>query len=51
VLTSRYFTASRALNRLIAERYVEVGVVGRARIFERTVSRPVVAPLSSQTPP
>jgi 4-amino-4-deoxy-L-arabinose transferase-like glycosyltransferase len=51
VLQSRYRAASRAINRLIAERYEQVDVVGRARIFERTVGRPTVGPLSTQTAP
>jgi hypothetical protein len=51
VVQRRFRNANRAVNRLIAERYVEVDVVGRARIFARTVSRPIVSPLSSQTPP
>jgi 4-amino-4-deoxy-L-arabinose transferase-like glycosyltransferase len=42
VTKRRYQIATRAVNSLIAERYEFVGAVGRARIFERTLPRPLV---------
>ena len=41
-LTWRYRLSSRAVRRLIAHRYEEVAVVGRAQVFERTTGRPYV---------
>jgi 4-amino-4-deoxy-L-arabinose transferase-like glycosyltransferase len=41
-LTWRFRNANRAVSRLIAHRYEQVAVVGRARVFERVAERPVV---------
>lgn len=43
ILKRRYFVATRAINSLIARRYEQVAVVGRARIFQRTPERPTVS--------
>jgi 4-amino-4-deoxy-L-arabinose transferase-like glycosyltransferase len=42
VLKRRWDNATRALNGLIAERYEQAAVVGRARVFRRTAPRTVV---------
>jgi hypothetical protein len=42
VLKRRWYNATRTLNGLIAERYEQAAVVGRARVFERTVPRSVI---------
>jgi hypothetical protein len=54
VLHRRWNNATRTLNRLIAERYEQVAVVGRARVFARTTTRAYVTDrqvLRVQTPP
>jgi hypothetical protein len=43
VMQRRYRNAVRAINQLIAQRYEQVAVVGRARIFEKTRERPPVS--------
>jgi hypothetical protein len=42
VLKRRWDNATRTLNGLIAERYEQAAVVGRARVFRRTSPRSVV---------
>jgi hypothetical protein len=42
VLKRRWYNATRTLNGLIAERYEQAAVVGRARIFRRTAPRTIV---------
>jgi hypothetical protein len=42
VLKRRWYNATRTLNGLIAERYEQAAVVGRARIFRRTAPRTVI---------
>jgi 4-amino-4-deoxy-L-arabinose transferase-like glycosyltransferase len=42
ILKTRYERSVHALNSLIALRYEQVAVVGRARIFQRTAARPFV---------
>jgi hypothetical protein len=44
VLQQRYLNATRSLHGVLARRYEQVEVVGRARIFERTAERPTVIP-------
>ena len=43
VLKWRYRNATRAVNALIARRYEQVAIVGRARVFQRTEERPLVS--------
>jgi hypothetical protein len=51
VLQRRYLTATRAVNSLLAERYVLVASIGRARIFERTLERALVGPREADEEP
>ncbi|HLF77021.1 MAG TPA: glycosyltransferase family 39 protein [Dehalococcoidia bacterium] len=44
VMQRRFATATRAVKSLLAERYVLVASTGRARVFERTLDRPMVGP-------
>jgi hypothetical protein len=50
VLQRRYRNANRAVNSLIAERYEQVAVVGKVRIFRLTQERPVVTVSAAPVP-
>jgi hypothetical protein len=51
VMGRRFKNAGVGIDRLLARRYEQVDVVGRARIFERTAERPLVfQPTAAETP-
>ncbi|HLF71849.1 MAG TPA: glycosyltransferase family 39 protein [Dehalococcoidia bacterium] len=51
VMQTRYQRSVHALNSLIAMRYEQVAVVGRAHIFQRTADRPLVDQKSAEVGP
>lgn len=51
VMQRRDQNATRALDRLIVQRYERVAVIGRARIYRRTAERPVSPVLTSMEQP